>query len=95
MNGFNFSILVKREENYTPSNLMRDYAKKHPGMIFSYSKYGQAFIEITGIRFFYDHLKIIAVSPQSEMVTVYLTDNPLVPMPGIEGDWGKKHWSED
>lgn len=92
MNEFNFSTLVKRSDNYTPASLMHNYARQHLSMSFGYNKYGNAYLEIAGIRYFYNRWKIIAVSPNSQMVTVYLNDLELVPMPGTEGDWGRKHW---
>lgn len=73
MNEFNFSTLVKKSQNYSPSSLMHNYARQHSNMSFGYTKHGNAYIEITGIRYFYHHWKIIAVSPSSEMVTVFLS----------------------
>ena len=92
MNEFNFSTLVKRSQNYSPTSLMHNYARQHPSMSFGYDRYGNAYLEIGGIKYFYHHWRVIAVSPRSEMVTVYLTDVHLVPMPGTEGNWSEKHW---
>ena len=92
MNEFNFSTLVKRSQNYSPSSLMHNYARQHPTISFGYSKHGNAYLKIAGIHYFYHHWRVIAVSPRSEMVTVYLNDLELVSMPGTEGDWEKKHW---
>ena len=92
MKEFNFSTLVKKSDNYTPASLMHNYAKLHPSMHFGYLSCGKPYLDIAGTRYYYDHWKTIAVSPRSEMVTVYLVDNTLVPMPGTEGDWSKKHW---
>ncbi|MBQ4273476.1 MAG: hypothetical protein IJB94_00705 [Clostridia bacterium] len=92
MKEFNFSTLIKKSDNYTPGELMHAYAKQHYGVGFGFNSYNMPYIKLADVKYYYDRHKTIAISPNSEMVTVYLTDNPLVPMPGTEGDWGKKHW---
>ena len=89
---FNFTTVVSNTENYTPASLMKRYADKQPRARFDYNKYGSAYIEINGTRYFYDHLKKIPLSKHRDVVTVHLIDNVLVPMPGTEGNWGEKHW---
>lgn len=93
MNEFNFSVLMKKSQNYTPSSLMHTYAQQHPSASFCYDLNGKPYLLIANVRYYYKHWRIIAVSPNSEMVTVYLEDpHALVPMPGTEGNWGERHW---
>ena len=73
MNEFNFSMLVKRSQNYTPSSLMHKYAQQHPSTSFGYDKYNKPYLEVANVRYLYDRWRIIAISPNSEMVTVHLT----------------------
>ncbi|MBQ9801919.1 MAG: hypothetical protein IJW51_02470 [Clostridia bacterium] len=72
MNEFNFSVLMKKSQNYTPNGLMLTYAKQHPSTSFGYDKHGRAYLLLANVRYFYNRWRVIAVSPNSEMVTVYL-----------------------
>ena len=74
MNEFNFSMLVKKSQKHEPYELIRSYAEQHPGMKVGRTAYGKTYLMITGIKYYYDHTRIIAVSPNSEMATVYLKE---------------------
>ena len=89
---FNFTTIVSNTLNYTPSSLMKSYADKYANVHFDYNKYGSSYLEIAGVRYFYDHIQKIALSKHRDLITVHLIDNVLVPMPGTEGNWGEKHW---
>ena len=95
MSEFNFNMLVKKSQNYSPSSLMHNYAQQHPSTSFGYDKYGQAYLELANVRYFFDHWSTRSISQHSEMVTVFLTDIHLIPMPGTQGNWGEKHWGKE
>ena len=86
MNHFNFSVLKEKQEKQTPRQLMLQYAQNHSNVRFGYNEYNTPYIEICNVKYLYECCKTIAVSQNSEMITVYLSDNPLVPTPGISNN---------
>ena len=74
MNGFNFNILVKSAQAFTPEGLMQSYACKRSRMSFGYDHNGKACLDICGTRFYYSHWSAQPVSSDTQLVVVYLVE---------------------
>lgn len=75
MNGFNFNILVKSSQAFSPEGLMQNYARKNSRMSFGYDRNGRAYLDICGTRFYYSHWSAQPVSSDTQLVIVYLVED--------------------
>lgn len=68
-------IVTAKGENFTPSELMRRYAKQHATIQFIYGYFGEARLLIAGHVYQYHHWSITADGGK-EIVTLYLEEVP-------------------
>jgi hypothetical protein len=70
-----FTTIFPTTRNFTPSDLMNDYAKLNPRATFARDQYFNAYLLIAGTRYYYDHYKIENGSDDGSIaVTVYLKE---------------------
>ena len=67
------SLLVNTEANFTPSALMRRWAKEH-NKFYGNGNYFEAYIIINGKLYVYDHYEICYYDKNNDLVTLYLTE---------------------
>lgn len=64
--------MVASGENFTPSDLMRRYAKENSGVEFGYNQYFESELKIAGEVYRYDHWAIKPESDGFESVTLFM-----------------------
>jgi hypothetical protein len=70
-----FTSIIPETGNFTPSDLMNDYARLNPRAKFCRDHYFSAYLLIAGTRYYYDHYKIENGSDDGSIcVTVYLKE---------------------
>ena len=68
-----FTLNVPKAWNYTPTDLMLEYARKHKSVEFL--RIGNiAHLFIDGVCYKYDHWQILTIGERCEAVTVYLKE---------------------
>lgn len=73
----NFTTVQPITRNFTPSDLMREYAEDTPGATFTRDRYFTSLICKNGVWYEYDHLKILNSNPDTIAVIVYLKEKTL------------------
>ena len=74
-NTMRFTAIVPETRNFTPSDLMNDYAKLHRGVTFARDRFFSSYLLIAGTRYYYDHMKYENGSDDGSIaVTVYLKE---------------------
>lgn len=68
-----FSLTVPRAWNYSPTDLMLEYSRKHKSVEFTRIK-GKACLIIESKPYVYDHWQILIISERAEIATVYLKE---------------------
>lgn len=63
-------VVVTRSENFTPADLMKQYADLNPNVSFSRSFWGNARLTIEGLKYRYHHWDII---PEDSRTIVVLS----------------------
>ena len=70
-----FTTILPETRNFTPSDLMIDYARLNPCAKFDRDHFFSPYILMAGTRYYYDHYKIENGSDDGSIcVTVYLKE---------------------
>ncbi len=74
MKEYNFTLLISKKRNYTPSSLIRDYTRRNALASCARDHFGNTLLLIGGVLYTYDHWEISQYTTGLDRVTVYLKE---------------------